>query len=83
MTNQPERRFVMGRKANQDRIKAAEKAITATPGQRAGHYARQLGCHRETFNEFLNESHDVWLLLWYITHYTISLQKERKWAKKT
>jgi hypothetical protein len=63
MTNQPERRFVMGRKANQDRIKAAEKAIKANPGRRAGHYARQLGCHRETFNRVLVQLNDRGVLL--------------------
>ena len=48
----------MGRKANQKRIKAAEEAIKANPGQRAGHYARQLGYHRETFNRVLVQLND-------------------------
>ena len=63
MTNQPERRFVMGRKANQARIKAAEKAIKTNSGHRAGHYASKLGYHRETFNRVLVQLHDRGVLL--------------------
>ncbi|MEA3349010.1 MAG: hypothetical protein U9Q82_00145 [Chloroflexota bacterium] len=53
----------MGRKANKTRIRAAEQAIHTNPGHRAGHYARQLGCHRETFNRVLVQLNDRGVLL--------------------
>ena len=53
----------MGRKANQERIRAAERVIKANPGHRAGHYARELGCHRETFNRVLVQLNDRGVLL--------------------
>lgn len=53
----------MGRKANEDRIRAAKQAIEANPGHRSGHYARKLGYHRETFNRILVQLNDRGILL--------------------
>ncbi len=73
----------MGRKANQDRIRAAEKTIKANPGHRAGHYARKLGCHRETFNRVLVQFCEIVasFMVYYIL--SISLQKRGKNSGKT
>ncbi|MBE0411198.1 MAG: hypothetical protein IBX69_15865 [Anaerolineales bacterium] len=53
----------MPRQSDQERLQKAVRLIIEQPGHLASEYARQMGCHRQTFSRMLVQLEDRGFLL--------------------